>query len=49
MFSTIIDKNKNTYHGFLTEENEDSFIFAFRINQKNYIWKCDKNYWQLIK
>ena len=48
-FSTIIDQQSNIYHGFILSENENSFVFAFRINKKNYIWTCEKNYWILIK
>ncbi|MCX8130028.1 MAG: hypothetical protein N3I35_08020 [Clostridia bacterium] len=46
-FSTI--KHNNTlYHGFVLRRYERGFTFGFRMNDRNYIWECDYDYWELI-
>jgi hypothetical protein len=50
MFQTIVDKNNgNIFHGFITNRQGNYFIFAFRVNAKNYIWECDTNYWRIVE
>ncbi len=53
MFSTIIHKKEDgaveIYHGIVMEKYNDFFVFGFRVFNKNYIWNCYYDYWQLIE
>lgn len=50
MFSTIITKDgKTMYHGYILHWiNNNTWVFAFRLSGKNYEWKCDGDYWDLV-
>lgn len=48
MIATIRHKGM-LYHGVILEWIvPDLFIFAFRVNGRNYIWECNRDYWEVI-
>ena len=49
---TIIQRNSEhpiIYHGVVTAQYGDYFIFEMRVNGKNIIMNCGLDYWRLIK
>ena len=49
---TIIQRNSEhpiIYHGIVTKQYGDYFIFEMRVNGKNIIMNCGLDYWKLIK
>ena len=49
MFQTIINKyNGNMFHGLVLENHGHFFIFAYRTNDKNYVWDCHYDYWKVL-
>lgn len=53
MYSTIVHINENgtkeIYHGIVLEKHKDFFVFGFRVSDRNYIWNCYYDYWQLLE
>jgi hypothetical protein len=48
MIATI-KHNDIQYHGVILRWiDPNTFIFAFRVNGKNYEWECRRDYWEVI-